>query len=329
MVEIVSLLKDFMGGVHPEQNKWTKVKEIERAELPEKVALPLRQHIGAVCEPNVEPGDHVKAGEKIAESDHLSSTDTRFYIWLSQEITPWRTPSCPEVDSVVIESDGEDDIVRMEPLDWEDCHSGEIVDRVREAGITGLGGASFPTHVKLNPPEDTPVDTVVINGAECEPFITVDHRLMVEEGEAILEGSKILKKTVGADRIMIGIEDNKPDAIKNLEELSGEDVEIVSLESRYPQGDEYHMLKAMLDREVPSGKLPFSVGALVQNVGTTKAIHDAVVEGKPMIERPVTVTGDVQEPKNLLARFGTLYMDLVEQCGGPTEEISRLFPEAR
>lgn len=325
MTDIVGLLSGFRGGVHPEYNKLSAGKEIEKAELPERAILPLRQHIGAPCEALVEVGDKVKVGQKIAETESLSAPIVASVSGEVKEIAPKMTSEGSEMESIVIDSDGKDEWIEKEPLDWKDCSIEEIIERVQEAGITGLGGAGFPTHVKLNPPEGKEIDTLIINGAECEPYITADHQLMLEEGEKIIEGSKIIEKTVNADRIIVGIEDNKPDAIENFENLGNGDIEVVSLDSRYPQGDEYHMVKAILDREIPPGGLPFDVGVLVQNVGTAKAIYDAVVDGIPLVERVVTVTGDVHEPKNLLARFGTTYMDLMDECGGPTVDVERLI----
>jgi len=193
---------------------------------------------------------------------------------------------------------------------------------VREAGIVGMGGAGFPTHVKLNPPKR--VDTLVVNGVECEPCITCDHRLMLEEGEKIVEGAKLVAKILGVERVIIAIEDNKPDAIEHMRELSRGVGEVVELHTRYPQGDERHLLKAVLGREVPAGGLPFDVGAVVQNVGTCKAVHDAILLGEPLVERVVTVTGAVADPKNLRVRVGTPFSYLLQQCGGLVGKVKKV-----
>lgn len=314
-----------MGGVHPEYSKLTAGKKIEEPELPERVVLPLQQHTGAPCDPMVEEGDHVKVGQKIADSESLSAPIHASVSGTVTGMSAELTPSGDEVESVIIESDGKDEWVEMEGLDPEESSREEIVEKVRESGIVGLGGATFPTHVKLSPPEEKDIDTLLINGAECEPYITADHQLMLEEGKKILEGARIIRRVLDAERIIVGVEDNKQDAIENLRELSSDDIEVVSLETRYPQGDEFHLIKAILDREIPKGGLPFDVGVGVQNVGTAKAIYDAVCEGVPLVERVTTVTGDVKEPKNLLPRLGTSFFSLIEECGGPEGTMRKMI----
>ncbi len=326
MTGIIDNLKgSFLGGVHPDYSKKTSDKKIEEAKLPEEVVIPLRQHVGAICESLVEEGEEVKVGQKIGESDSLSSPVHATVSGTVTDISPKMTPNCVEIPCVTIEADGEDDWVEMEGIDPEEASREEIVEKVKNAGVAGLGGASFPTHIKLRPPEEKNIDTVLVNGAECEPYITADDRLMQEEGEKILKGSRLVKKAVDADRIIIGIEDNKPKAIENLRSLSSEGTEVVSVETIYPQGDEYHLIKSILDREIPEGGLPFDAGVAVQNVGTLKSIYDAVYKGKPMVERVLTVTGGVKNPKNLRARFGTYFSSLIEQCGGVEGEIRKLI----
>ncbi|KXB06089.1 hypothetical protein AKJ53_01325 [candidate division MSBL1 archaeon SCGC-AAA382F02] len=309
--------KDFEGGVHPEYKKLTAKKEIEKAELPKKVIFPLRQYVGKIYEPLVDEGDHLKVGQKIGDSDYAISAP--IHASVSGEVSELTTHPSPlggEVKSIVIESDEKDEWVETKGINPKKAAKEEIIAKIRECGLVGLGGAGFPTHTKLSPPKGKTVDTVIINGAECEPYLTSDHRLMLEEGEKIIKGAKIIEKILKPERTLIAIENNKPDAIKNLKNLSDENIEIVPLETKYPQGDERHIIKAVLDREVPSGGLPFDVGVGVQNVGTTKAIHDAVYEGTPLIERVISVTGDVQNRKNLLARIGTPFSNLINQCGG-------------
>lgn len=315
----------FKGGVHPPYTKITAEREIEKAEIPDRVALPLRQHVGAPCDSLVEEGDEVKVGQKIGDSESLSAPIHATVSGTVTEISTRMTPTEKEEKCVIIDSDGEDEWVDMEGIDPEEASDEEIIEKVKECGVAGLGGAGFPTHVKLSPPEDKNIDTVLINGAECEPYITSDHRLMLEKAEDIVEGAGIVKRMVDADQILIGIEENKPDAIEKMKEITREEIKVVSLEAKYPQGDEYHFINAVLDREIPEGGLPFDVGVAIQNVGTAKAIRDAVYEGKPLVERAVTVTGSVQEPKNLIARLGTSFYSLIEYCGGPEGKMKKLI----
>jgi electron transport complex protein RnfC len=311
-------ISKFRGGVHPPYFKLAADKKIERAKLPSSVTLPLRQHVGAVCEPLVRKGDHVLVGQKIADSASAISAPIHASIsGTVVEISTRLTPTGDRVQSIVIESDGGDEWVRIGGIDPEKSSRGKILARIRECGVIGLGGAAFPTHVKLNPSREKKVDVVLINGVECEPYITADHRLMLEEGEKILKGARVMARALGVKRIVAAVEDNKQDAIENLKKLSDGSIEVVSLKTRYPQGDERHLIKAVLGKEVPPGGLPFDVGVVVQNVGTAKATYDAVYDGVPLVERVVTVAGDVQEPKNLLVRVGTPFSQLIDECGGP------------
>ena len=217
------------------------------------------------------------------------------------------------------------------PVQPDSIAADELRKAVREAGIVGLGGAAFPTHVKLSPPAEKKIDTVIINGCECEPFITIDHRLMLERTEDLIFGARLVARAVGASRIIFGIENNKPDAIAKIKAaLDGKDIaqqaEVVSLKAKYPQGGEKMLIKAILNREVPSnGGLPMDVGVVVQNVGTAVAIAEALRFGKPLIERAVTVTGSaVREPKNLIVRIGTSCEDVLQQCGGLNEDAAKV-----
>jgi len=316
----------FRGGVRPSCFKLTAGKRIERAKLPSRVILPLRQHVGAVCEPSVKKGDHVRVGQKIADSASAISAPIHASVsGTVVEISTSDTPTGEEVQSVTIESDGKDEWIETRGIDPEHSSREEVLAKIRECGVVGLGGAAFPTHVKLKPPEGKKIDVVLINGVECEPYITADHRLMLEEGEKIVEGARIIAKVLEAKRVVVAIEENKPDAIKNIREFGWEDIEVVSLKTRYPQGDERHLIKAILNKEIPAGGLPFDVGVVVQNVGTAKAVRDAVYDGIPLVERVVTVTGDVQEPKNLLVRIGTPFSQLVDECGGPQGRIGKVI----
>lgn len=322
--------KTFRGGVHPPENKhWTEGRAIEIMPLPRKVVIPLQQHTGAPCEPVVKEGDEVRAGQKVGESTGFVSSPVHASI--SGKVTavaPHPHPAiAAPVRSVVIEAPAEipvDGGSWSEVRDWQGLTAADIRERIKEAGIVGLGGAAFPTHVKLSPPAGKTVDSLILNGVECEPFLTADHRLMIEKAEGIIEGARIILKVLGLTKGFIGIEANKPDAIAHLGERCrslGAPIEVVPLKVKYPQGAEKQLIKAILNREVPSGGLPFDVGVIVQNVGTAFAVFEAVSRGKPLIERVLTVTGDgVKERKNLLVRIGTPFSEVLTFCGGITSE---------
>jgi len=288
----------------------------------------MQQHIGAPCEPLVKKGDQVGVGQKIGDADAFVSAPVHSSVsGKVVAIEPYPHPLRRQVLSVVIEADKDDQ--RFEPKgpnDWFELSPDQIRQKIREAGLVGLGGAAFPTHVKLSPPKGKPIDTVIINGCECEPYLTCDHRLMLEQPGEIVEGARIILKAVKATKAYIGIESNKPDAIALMRKTAEPDIEVVVLKCKYPQGAEKQLIKAILDREVPSGGLPFDVGVLVQNVGTTRAIRDAVVEDKPLIERVITVTGSgIRYPANLRVRIGTLLSDLIEECGGVMNNPSKVI----
>ncbi len=317
-------LKSFRGGVHPPGHKeLTKAKPIRSMPEPARVVVPLHQHTGAPCEPTVAVGDLVTAGQKIGESK--SPLSAAVHASISGKVTaiePAAHPVFPRpVTSVVIERDGG---APQAPAweshaDWRAMSRDEIKERIRAAGVVGLGGAAFPTHIKLSPPEGRKVDTLLLNGVECEPYLTSDHRLMLEHPEEILEGMRILLKVLAVERAYICIEANKPDAIDVLRKQCADEpgVQVVGLKVKYPQGAEKQLIKAVLGREVPSRGLPFDVGVLVQNVGTARAVYQAVVLGKPLIDRVVTVSGPgVREPQNLLVRIGTSVSEVIEQAGG-------------
>ena len=317
----------FKGGASvPGFKELTEKKPIEKAIEPEFVKIPLHQHIGAPCEALVEVGDYVKVGQKIGGSDAFVSA----YVYSSvsgtvKEITREATPNSINVRCVIIESDKLNTMHEsVKPNKYlEDLSSKDIVNIIREAGVVGLGGAGFPTHVKLSPPEDKKIDTVILNGAECEPYLTGDHRLMVEETDKIIFGLRAVMKSVDVDNGIIGIEKNKPDAIEALHKAAKpfSNIKVVPLEVKYPQGDEKRLIDATLGREVPSGGLPMDVGTVVVNVSTSRAICEAILEGKPLYERVVTVTGNgIKNPKNLLVKIGTPFSEIIDQCGGYTED---------
>ena len=312
----------FERGIHPEyQKEITSNKPITSAQLPSRVVIPLSQHTGAPAKPEVNIGDEVKRGQLIGSPAGFVSAPVHASI--SGKVTAiaeFLHPSGRMISSVVIESDGKDGGISFkENVDYMSMGVEEIKAVIKDAGIVGLGGAAFPTNVKLSPPKEKPIDTVILNGAECEPYLTADHRLMVEHSQEIVEGLKIIMKTLGVNKGYIGIEENKPDALEKMREVVSKEsnIEIRALEVKYPQGAEKMLIKAIKGREVPSRGLPMDVGVVVQNVGTALAIYEAVRYGKPLIERVVTVTGKgIKEPKNLMVRIGTLISDVVGQCGG-------------
>jgi len=325
--------RTFHGGVHPpESKKLTESKAIEILPTPQMVMIPIQQHIGAPSEPLVEKGDTVKVGDKIAEAKGFVSVPAHASISGKVKVVEERPhPLGVDVQCVVIECDKEADqqgVFEFEEK-YLDLPIDEMQSRIREAGLAGMGGAAFPTHVKLSPPPGKPIDTFIVNGAECEPYLTSDHRLMLEKPKEILLGVQLIMKILGCRKGYIGIENNKPDAVnvmrKTVNEL-GLDLEVLSLKVKYPQGAEKQLIKAATGREVPSRGLPMDVGCLVQNVGTAASIYDAVANKKPLIERVVTVTGKgIKEPKNLLARIGAPFSDLFEYCGGLLDSCGKII----
>ena len=314
------MLKSFLGGIHPKGSKaYTVDKAIEIPTLPSQVVIPMSQHIGAPCTPIVKVGDKVKKGQVIANSEAFMHSPVHASI-SGDVIKIAEMPHASKVNclSIVIKNDGLDEWVEGIPLhrEWDKLEAQEIRDIVKDAGIVGLGGATFPTHIKLSPNKE--VDIFIVNAAECEPYLTADYRMMLEYTERIVTGVKIAMKVLGVSKGFIGIEDNKPEAVKVMKEsFKGTSVEVVSLPTKYPQGGEKMLIKALVNREVPTGGLPMDVGVVVQNIGTTVAICDAVVSGIPLIERIVTVSGDaIKEPKNLLLRIGSTFKDAVDYCGG-------------
>jgi len=297
----------------------TENKAIERLSLPVKAYIPLSQHLGKICEPHVKVGDNVLTGQKIASAQaHVTANIHASVSGKIIAIQDWPHPALGRCKTIVIENDGLDATCDMRHATCDQVNgfsAADIRNIVFEAGIVGMGGASFPTHVKLNPPN--PVDTLVINGAECEPYLTGDYRLMVEKAQELFKGINLIAKCLGIKKIIIAIEDNKPEAIKAFShELKAMSYELRILKSQYPQGGEKQLIKNVLSMEIPRGKLPFDIGVVVHNVATVYAIYEAVYLGKPLYERVVTVTGScVSSPKNLLARIGTPIKELIASCG--------------
>ena len=331
-------LKTFsMGGVHPEENKITADKATIVAALPKQAIFPLGQHIGAPAKPVVSRGDKVKVGTLIAEAGgfvsapiHSSVSGTVVKVDSAIDATGYRHPAI----YINVEGDEwEESIDRSDKLETLAAHPEltpeEIVSRIKEAGVTGMGGAGFPTFIKLCPPPGAKAECVILNGVECEPYITSDYRLMMEHADEILVGLDLLMKAAKVERGYIGIEDNKPEAIALFEKKTASDprVEIVALEKKYPQGGEKQLVDAVTGRQVPAPPaIPVNVGAIVQNVGTAYAVYQAVMKRKPLFERYTTVTGKkLSNPGNFLVRMGTPMRDLIEACGGMPEGENKVL----
>lgn len=325
--------RSFSGGVHPHDNKFfTNKKPIEKLPLPEQVVIPLQQHIGAPSVPIVEKGSQVRVGDALSEPKGFVSVPVHASIsGTVKAVEESPHPLGGKVLSVLIDRNGED---QWNPdIEYDEGYlsldKNEMLSRIRSAGLAGMGGATFPTHVKLSPPPDKPIDTVILNGVECEPYLTSDHRLMLEEPEKILKGMELIVKILGAGNAAIGIESNKPDAIQVMRQKALEldlPFKIYPLHVKYPQGAEKQLIKAITGREVPAGGLPMDVGVVVHNVGTAAALFDAVAYRKPLVERVVTVTGHgIVEPKNLLVRIGTPYSFVFEHCGGLKDSAGKLI----
>jgi len=326
-----------LGGVHPAENKLSADVATTVAALPAQAVFPLSQHIGAPAKPVVTKGDKVKVGQLIAEAGGFVSapifssvSGVVAKIDCVVDATGYRKPSI---------------IIKVEGDDWEECidrsdklerlsdhqelSPEDIVGRIKDAGIVGMGGAGFPTHVKLCPPPDSKAEFVIINGTECEPYITSDYRLMMEHADEILVGVALLMKAARVDKGFIGVEDNKPDAITLLTKKAKDyqNIVIVTLKQKYPQGGEKQLIDAIVDRQVPAPPaIPVNVGAIVQNVGTAFAVYQAVMKHKPLFERYVSVTGKkLQNPANFLVRMGTPMSQLIDACGGMPQGDNKLL----
>ncbi len=323
----------FSGGVHPsDEKRWTAAKSTETIPIPPQVIIPVLQHIGAPAKPIVEKGAVVRVGDPVCEASGFVSVPAHASISGTVSAVEERPhPSGVPVLSIVIDSDGGDnwrsDLAYRE--DYLSMDRSEMVRQIQAAGIVGMGGAAFPTHVKLSPPADKPIDTVILNGAECEPYLTADHRLMLERPRDIVLGLQIIVKILGAKHAAIGIENNKPDAVASLQKVIAElglPYQVIPLHVKYPQGAEKQLIKALTDREVPSGGLPMDVGCVVQNVGTAAAVYEAIAFRRPLVQRIVTVTGPgIKEPKNVLVRIGTPYSFVFEHCGGLAEDAGKII----
>ncbi|HUU70323.1 MAG TPA: electron transport complex subunit RsxC [Planctomycetota bacterium] len=315
------LRKTFRGGVHPgDYKELSKDQPITPAPLPKQVILPVSQHIGAPAKPIVAKGDTVKKGQVVAEAAGFVSVPVHASIsGTVSAIEPRPHALGQKVNSIIIDSDGQDEWLPglLGENDIDSLKPDEIKQKVLAAGIAGLGGATFPTHVKLSPPADKPVDSVIINAVECEPFLTCDYRIMLERPADVVSGLRLVMKAVGAKTGYIAVEANKLDAYEKLRDASAAwpEISMVLLEVKYPQGAELQLIEAVLGKQVPSGKLPSEVGAYVQNAGTAAAIYEACRFNKPLVERCVTVTGTgAGKPANLMVRLGTPIASLMELC---------------
>jgi len=319
-------LLTFKGGVHPpERKELSEHRALEKTPLPEIVYVFLANHAGIPAKPLVEVGEKVLTGQKIGEAAGFISANLHSPVTgVVKEITKVYHPVLGKPDNaIVIERQGEDSWQLLEPQKpYEKFEPQEIIERIKEAGIVGLGGAMFPTNVKLTPPKEKKIDLLIINGAECEPYLTVDYRLMLEKSKELVRGIRALMKALGVTKAIIGIENNKPKAIDEMKRVSkGTGIEVATLKTKYPQGAEKQLIYAITKRVIPSGGLPMDVGVVVQNVGTAYAVYEALEEGKPLVERAVSITGEaVQEPVNVIARIGTLASELIKLAGGIREE---------
>ncbi len=323
-------LKTFRGGIHPPYRKEaTAGKETVEISLPAEVVIPMQQHVGAPNTPTVKPGDRVEAGQKIGASEAFISAPVHASVsGTVKAVEERKNFTGASVNSVVITVDPNQPAKWTEKRDVSGLSPEEIRDIAKESGLVGLGGAAFPSYVKLTPPKDKPIDTVIINACECEPFLTCDHRLMLERPDDLIAGLKLMMKAVGAQKGVIGIEANKMDAVDKLTaKVSGEPgIDVVVLEVKYPEGAEKMLIDAITGRRVPPGKLPSEVGVLVQNVQTAIALYDAAATGKPVIERVVTVTGPgMRKPQNVRVKLGTPIEHVIEQCGGMTGDVKKVI----
>jgi len=327
-----SLLTFPRGGVHPpERKEQTQGLGIERMPLPAELELILGQHIGAPCTATVAKRDEVAEGTVIGEVKKglgvpLHAPVSGKIKDIATSVHPVRVSS----PSIILQVDREAPPAEYQKVDWQQLSGPELLARIHDAGIIGIGGAGFPTHVKLNPPAGSPVDTLILNGAECEPYITADHRQMLEHPREIVEGAKIILKVLGIRDCHIGIENNKADAIREMDKAAREAsvgcmIKVRPLQVKYPQGSEKQLIQAVTGRKVPAMALPSAVGVVVQNVATARAIYDAVVYSKPLTEKVVTIAGKgIVRPANLQVKIGTRVADIVDYLGGLKPGLTKI-----
>jgi electron transport complex protein RnfC len=321
---MINFLKTFQGGVHINDNKFlTENSPIKRTPVPKKVRIPLSQHAGKPADPVIKIGDYVKTGQQIGQANGFISANIHSSVTGQVlSISKFPHPVSGESFCVEIESAEKEEFVYLSG------NEENVLARIKDAGVIGMGGAMFPTHVKLQPPKEKKIDTVILNAAECEPFVTSDYRVMIERPDDVIKGLKLVMKVLNVDNALIGIEANKKEAIGILQsKIKGDkNIKLEVLATKYPQGGEKQIIKVLLNREVPSGGLPFDVGVVAHNVGTIIAVYEAVHLRKPLYERVVTVTGScIKEPSNWLVRIGTLFSDLVDWSGGLNDHASKLI----
>ncbi|MEE1321256.1 MAG: electron transport complex subunit RsxC [Acutalibacteraceae bacterium] len=329
---VLTAVRKGRGGVSVSHNKNTAEMPVERMPIPQKVVLPMQQHIGAPCSPIVKVGDIVGVGQKVGDTDKFVSAP--IHASVSGKVVAVgdiKLANGTITKGVTIESDGEMRLYEgIEPPVV--TNKAELCAAIRESGLVGLGGAGFPTHVKLNIPEDKEIDTLIINAAECEPYITVDYRECIENAENVLKGVEILKNILGFKQVIIAIEDNKPKVFEIMKEIADRDndkddaIKLMTLRSRYPQGAEKMMVLSATGRKVPPGKLPADVGCVVMNVASVAFVARYIETGKPLVSRSVTVDGGaIKEPKNLRVPIGTNIQDIIDYCGGFKSEPRKLI----
>lgn len=322
-----------IGGVHPKENKLSEQSAITVLPLPKQLVIPLGQNLGAPPKPVVKKGDEVKTGQLLARAEAFISANIHSPAsGKIVKIDDAMDASGYKRQAIFIDVTGDEWVEGIDTstsLKKEiSLSKHEIISRIKECGLVGLGGATFPTHVKMMIPEGKIAEYLIINGVECEPYLTSDHRLMLEKGDEMLVGIQIMMKALGTEKAIIGIENNKPDAIAHLSKLAVNynGISIQPLKVKYPQGGEKQLIKAVINREVPSGKLPIEVGCVVSNVGTAFAVYEAVQKNKPLIERVVTITGaSLSKPSNFLVRVGTPVSDLIAAAGGLPEDTGKLI----
>ena len=321
-----------IGGIHPHDYKLSADQAIESLPLPTTVYISMSQHLGAPAEPVVQKGDYVKTGQLIGKASGFVSAHIHASVsGTVKSVEPFPDHAGRKAMTVIIDVQGDewmDQIDRTPQINRNSSLSvQEIIQKIAAAGVVGLGGATFPTHVKLSPPPDKKATCLILNGAECEPFLTSDYRMMLERGEEVLMGAQLMMKALGVQKGYIGIEENKPDAIRHLIELSKQysGIEVCSLKKKYPQGGEKQLIEAITKRQVPSMGLPVDVGVVVQNVATAVAVYEAVQKNKPLIDKVVTVTGaHLKGHRNFRVRVGTPFLDIISAAGVSTDDVGKV-----
>lgn len=327
-------VKSFLGGIHPlgsigHGKSLTADSPIEQMPAPKYVTIPMSQHIGTPCRPSVQKGDYVQVGQRVGEVGGFVSAPVHASVsGTVVEVGPKLTAGGGTGLCVVIENDFKDEWAQEHTLDkrlLDEVDAAQALKSLADCGVVGMGGATFPAHVKLSPPKDKKIEYLILNGAECEPFLNADHRMMLEYSEKIIDGVRLIARILGGPKCIIGIEDDKKAAAATMEKAaSGTGIEVTLMPVKYPQGSEKQLIHVLTGRQVPSGKLPMDVGCVVVNVSTAAAVYDAVLMHRPLIDRVVSVTGSVVHPKNLMVRIGTNIADLIEHCGGLKPEVDRV-----